>query len=105
MLCYLSEQMVTRVAAIDAVVAVGVDVHLEVLVCLHQSLSIFKCVLRMYVVISQTVTYQQRALQVARTIHRIDVITSWILLWRAHITFCVNGVIETPVCRRCHSNT
>ena len=59
---YLSQQMMAGVASIDAVVAVGIDVHLEVLVSLHQFLSIFKGVLRVHIVISQSVTDEQTSM-------------------------------------------
>ena len=57
----LTEQMVAGVSAVDAVVAVGVDVHLEVLVGLHQSLGIFSRVAEMHVVVGQSVTDEQLA--------------------------------------------
>ena len=55
----LAQQMLACVSTVDAMVAIGVDVHLEVLVGLHQRLSIFKGVLRMHIVVGQSVAEQQ----------------------------------------------
>ena len=54
----LAEQMVTGVATIDAVIAIGIDQLAEVLVGLHQCLNIFSSVLVVHVVVSQSVTEQ-----------------------------------------------
>ena len=54
----LPEQVVPRVPAIDTVVTVGIHVHLEILIGLYQRLGIFKRVLRMNIIVSQSVTDQ-----------------------------------------------
>ena len=65
--CNLSEQVLAGVAAIDAVVAVGVDILLEVLVSLDESLGVLEGVLRVYVVVGQSVTEEQCAREVVDT--------------------------------------
>ena len=57
--CNLAQQMATSVATKDAMIAVGIDILLKVLICLYQSLRIFKCVLWMHIIISQTMAKQQ----------------------------------------------
>lgn len=49
------EEMLARVAAIDAVVAVGVDLHLELLVVLHVGLADLGAVAEVYVVVGGAV--------------------------------------------------
>ena len=48
----LSQQMIAGVAAEDAVVAVGIDILLEVFVSLDKCLCVLERVLRMHIVIS-----------------------------------------------------
>ena len=55
----LSEQVVACVATIDAVVAVGVNQFPEVLVGLHECLAVLKGVLRVHVVVGQTMAYEE----------------------------------------------
>ena len=54
----LAEEVVTGVAAKDAVIAVGIDQLTEVLVGLHQRLDILSRVAIVYVVVGQSVTEQ-----------------------------------------------
>ena len=51
-------EMQARVAAIDKVVAVGVDLHLKLLVGLHQSFRIFRTIAVVYIVVGRTVNEQ-----------------------------------------------
>lgn len=46
----------------DAVVTVGIDLHVELDTCLYQSLAIFCAVLEMHVVIGRSVDEQQFSL-------------------------------------------
>ena len=62
----LPEQVIACITAIDTMIAVGIDVHLEVLICLHQCLGIFEGVLRMHIIVGQSMTDQQGAMQPAR---------------------------------------
>ena len=96
----LSEQVVASVATIDAVVAVGVDVHAEILVSLDQSLRVFISVLWMHVVVGKAMTDKEAAAETCRSLDRVGVVTSRVLLRSTHIALCVYGVVETPVCWR-----
>ena len=51
-------EMQARVAAIDKVVAVCIDLHLKLLVGLHQSFSIFGTIAVVYIVVGRTVNEQ-----------------------------------------------
>lgn len=51
-------EMQARVAAIDKVVAVGVDLHLKLLVGLHQSFRVFRAIAVVYIVVGRTVNEQ-----------------------------------------------
>lgn len=51
-------EMQARVAAIDKVVAVGVDLHLELLVGLYQCFRIFRTIAVVYIVVGRTVNEQ-----------------------------------------------
>ena len=51
---YLSQQMVSCVATVDAMIAVGVDKFLEILICLNHCLAILESVLWMNIVICKT---------------------------------------------------
>ena len=57
----LPEQVITRVSTENAMIAIGIIQLFKILVGLHQCLGILKGILRMYVVIGQSVAYQQRA--------------------------------------------
>ena len=96
-LCNLSEQVVAGVAAIDAMVAVGVDVHLEILVGLHQCLGIFIGILRMHIDIGMTVADELCTVQVVHTLNGVGVIARGIFIGRTHIALSVNTVVKTPV--------
>ena len=85
-------------------VAVGVDVHAEVFVGLYQSLCIFKRILRMNVVVGQSVAEQQRTMQLVGTGDGVVIIACGVLLWSLHETFCIDGVVVAPAGRRCHGN-
>lgn len=51
-------EMQSRVAAIDKVVAIGVDLHLKLLVGLHQSFRVFRAIAVVYIVVGRTVNEQ-----------------------------------------------
>ena len=61
------QQMFGGVSTTDAVVAVGVDVHVELLVGLYQGFAIFRCVTQVYVVVSGSVNEEQLALELVCT--------------------------------------
>ena len=51
---YLSQQVIPCVTAVDAMIAVGVDKFLEILICLNHCLAILESVLWMNIVVSKT---------------------------------------------------
>ena len=55
--------MIAGIATIDAVVAVGVDLHIELFVQLHQVFGIFRAVLEVDVVVRHAMNQQQVAMQ------------------------------------------
>lgn len=55
-------QVCACVPSRDAVVTVGIDLHVELDACLYQSLAIFCTVLEMHVVIGRSVDEQQFSL-------------------------------------------
>ena len=102
---YLSQQMIPRVATVNAMIAVGVDKFLEVLICLNHSLTILESVLWMNIIVSKTMNEKECSMQVANPILWGYVITCAILLWGSHISLCVDRVIEAPVGWRCDCHT
>ena len=58
-----AEKVVAGVASIDAVVAIGVDLHVERLVCLYQSLRHLSAVAEMHIVIGSAVNEQEVAME------------------------------------------
>ncbi len=50
--------MIARVASVDAMVAVGVYILLEVLVGLYESLGVFGRIAEVHIVVGHTVAYQ-----------------------------------------------
>jgi hypothetical protein len=58
----LAKQVITGVAAEDAMVAVSIYQLTEIFVGLHKSLDIFCRILIMYVVIGQTMTNEERSM-------------------------------------------
>ena len=71
--------MVAGVATIDAVIAVGINVLLEVLVRLHKCLGILEDILRMDVVVGQAVAEQQTSVEVLGAYQRIERIPRGVL--------------------------
>ena len=55
----LSEQMIPRVSAKDAVIAIGIHQLTEILVGLHQRLHILCRIPIMHIIVSKTVAEQQ----------------------------------------------
>ena len=51
---YLSQQVIPRVASVNAMIAVGVDKFLEILICLNHCLAILESVLWMNIVVCKT---------------------------------------------------
>ena len=89
-------EVVSRVATIYAVIAVGIYQLAEILVSLYQRFSIFGCIAEMYVVVSLSVTEQQGTMQIVYTADGTVVITCSILLWRTHIALGINRIVIAP---------
>ena len=60
--------MAARVATSDAMIAVGIDLHLKLLAHLYQLLGILGGVLEMYVIIGHAMHQQQSAIQLVGTL-------------------------------------
>jgi hypothetical protein len=63
MIDYLTEQVMARITAVDAMIPIGVDQLTEILVSLHQCLHVFCRILIVHIIISQTMTDQQGTMQ------------------------------------------
>lgn len=84
-------------------VAVRVDLHVELLVGLHESFGQFVCILHVYVVIGSSVAEQQISFQVGSPMDGgIVVVAFRVILRTAHVAFRVDGIIVTPVGHRSH---
>ena len=97
--------MVAGIATRNAVIAVRVPQGLEVLGCLNQRLSIFEGILRMHIVICQSVTDKQRTMLLLYSLDRIHLVTLFVLLRSTHVALCINRIIEAVAGRRSHSHT
>ena len=86
-------------------IAIGVEIHLEILIGLHEGLGIFVGVLRMHVVVGHTVTEQQGTMKEVGTRDGVEGISFGILLRRAHVALCIDGVVETIARGRSHGHT
>ena len=89
--------MIAGIAAIDAVVAVGVDELAEVFVGINESGDVLGGVLIVHVVIGQTVTEQQGSAELIDTGDGTDaVVAIGVLVGRAHEALGIDGVVEAP---------
>ena len=66
-LCNLTEEMVSGVSSIDAMVAIGVGELAEVLVGLDEGFGIFCRVAEMHIVVGQSMTDEQTARKLSGT--------------------------------------
>ena len=64
-----SQQMLGGVSATDAVVTVGVDVHVELLVSLYECFAIFGCIAKMYIVIGSTMHQEKFTMKFVYAVH------------------------------------
>lgn len=90
------EEVQTRVATVDVVVAIGVDVHVELLVGLHQGFAVFVGIAHVHIVVGRAVDEQQVAAELRGTLQGVDVVSGCILLRCAHVAFGVYGVVISP---------
>ena len=86
----LTEQVVSRVPAKDAVVTVGIDQLPEILVGLHQCLHIFCRIPIVHIIVSKSVTEQQRATQLRRSGDGVHLVVASLVLIGSR------GAIATP---------
>ena len=63
------QQMLGSVSTIDAVVAVGVDVHVELLVGLNEGFAIFRSIAQMHIVVSGTMYQEEFAMELVYPVH------------------------------------
>lgn len=56
MLYSLSEEMVASISAINAMITIGINIHVEILVSLHQRFGIFSRITEMNVIIGKSMT-------------------------------------------------
>ena len=68
MLRYLAKQVVARVSAVDAMVAIAIETLREVLVGLNQRLGVIECVHGVNIIVGRSVTDQQVAMQLLHTL-------------------------------------
>ena len=90
---YLAQQVVACIAAIDAMVAVGVIQLFEVFVGLNKRFCILKGVLRMHIVVCQAVANEQGSMQIVGARHGVVVVSLGILFGRTHVSLGVDGVV------------
>ncbi len=96
----------TGVATVDAVVTVGVELHLEGLIQLYQLLGIFGAVLEVDVVVGHAMHEQEAAMQLLSAAEGGgEAVVLAILLGRAHEAFAVDGVVVAPVGDGSHGHT
>ena len=93
----LTEQVVSRVPAKDAVVTVGIDQLPEILVGLHQCLHIFCRIPIVHIVVSKSVTEQQRATQLRRSGDGVHLVVASLVL--------IGSPLEAPARRRSNRHT
>ena len=96
------EEMRARRTAIDAVVAIRVDLHVKGLAHLHERFRHLRAVAVVHVVVGRAVNEQEVAVELVGTRDGIHQLIVGILLWRAHVALGVDGVVEFPVGRRRH---
>ena len=97
--------MVARIATIDAVVSVGVNLHFKLLVDLYEGFAHFRDISEMHVVVSSAMNEKQTARKIGRTLHRIDGISRSVFIGRAHIALRIDGVVILPVAWCCNGHS
>ena len=96
MVYYLAEQVITCITTKYTVITVCVCQLPEILVCLYQGLGILGNIAEMHIVICQSMTNKQAAMQLRSTCNWRYIITRLIFLWCTHITLCVDSIIVAP---------
>ena len=96
--------MIACVSAVDAVVAVGIYQLLIVLIGLDEFLGIVCRIAVVNIVVRQSVTNHQLAMQLCGTTDGIVVIAVGVLLRCPHVTLRINAVVIAPRGRRCNGD-
>ena len=91
------DEVLARVAPVDGVVAVGVEVHVELVAELHECLGEFGGVLEVDVVVGHSVDEEEVAVDFLVAVERRAVVAGGILLRCAHESLGIDGVVESPV--------
>ena len=90
--------MQTGVASEDAMVAVGINLHVELFAKLYEVFGIFRAILEMNVIIRHAMYQQQIAMQVVGTSKGgRGFVTFGIFFRGTHETFAVYGIVIVPV--------
>ena len=90
--------MAPRVAAVDGVVAVGIDLHVELLVGLYKGFAVLGCVAEVDVVVGHAVHEQQAPCQTGCAQEgRRGIVARAVLLRRLHEALGIDAVVESPV--------
>ena len=96
MLCYLAEEVVAGISAVDAVVAVGVGELAEVLVGLNECLGILRRIAEVDVVVRKAVDEKQLAAELVGTADGTDVVARSVLVRCPHKALGVDAVVVAP---------
>ena len=91
------EEVVTGATAEDAVIAVRIELHIELLVGLHEGFCHFGAVAVVHIVVGGAVDEEEFAVELCSTRHGVHGVVVAILLRGAHIAFSIDGVIVLPV--------
>ena len=90
--------MATGITAVDGVVAVGVNLHVELLAGLHEGFGVLGGIAEVDVVVGHAVDEQQTPLQLRGAQQgRCLVVAAAVLLRRPHETLGIDAVVEPPV--------
>ena len=100
-----AEQMQTRVATHNKVVAVGVNLLAEQFSSLNVGFAHFGKVAEMHVVVGRSVNEQQVAVERIGTLNGVRGITGSVFGRGAHVAFGIYRVVVFPVGRSSYGNT
>ena len=89
--------MVARPAAVDKVVSVGIDLHVELLAVLYVGFGDFGEVAEVYVVVRCAVDEQEVSVKVGCTLDGVDGVALWVFGGGAHVALGIDGVVILPI--------
>ena len=105
MLCNLAEEVVSGVATVDAMVAIGVGQFTEILVGLNECFCVFRRIAEVNVVVGKTMNKQQFAAEFRCTANGTHVVAISILARSTHEALGVDAVVVAPTGGSRHSNS